>query len=243
MSDQGSHPPDSSAQPWRPAAPQPVPRAVPHPHAAPTPATRAVPHSEEHHSQHSSSHASETCSAEQSPSPVPTLAPAAASRRTPAPRTDEHTPVCRVVIADDNPAERAGLAGILDAPGDIAIVAEVADAAQACDAAARYAPDVVLLDVRTPAGDSLVTLTELVRLAPVLLLTYDRDSEIVQQALRLGALGYLVHGNFADHELLAAVRAVRDTPDSVAPGPVDTTRPGAAPTLSAYVAHGQGRES
>lgn len=125
---------------------------------------------------------------------------------------------CRVVIADDNPAERTNLAGILGVPGDIHVVAEVADTGQARDAAALHAPDVVLLDVRGPAADSATTLTELIALAPVLLLTYDRESEAVQQALRLGALGYLVHGAFSDDELLAAIRAVRDTPGPAGAG-------------------------
>ena len=136
-------------------------------------------------------------------------------------------PACRVVIADDNPAERAGIATALHTAGDIAIVAEAADAEQACDAAELHSPDVVLLDVRTPSGDSLRALTRLVSLAPVLLLTYDGDSEITRQALRLGALGYLVHGRFTDAELLAAVRAVRDTPTdtpTAAPGPPLSSR-------------------
>lgn len=176
---------------------------------------------------------------------MPTRSQAATPRRTPTSQADadERTPVCRVVIADDNPAERASLAGILDAPGDIAIVAEVADAAQACDEAALHAPDVVLLDVRSPAGDGVATLTDLVALAPVLLLTYDRENEIVQQALRLGALGYLVHGAFSDDELLAAVRAVRDTPGVLSDAGAHAAGVNAGSTCGGYVTRLRGGES
>ncbi|MCK1795736.1 response regulator transcription factor [Streptomyces sp. XM4193] len=188
----------------------------------------------DHHSQHSSSHASETCSAEQSSSPAPArpLAGASSSGRSVAARVDcpadrapaaspprppvtaeasAQRPQCRVVLADENPAERAGIVAALHVPPDVTVVAETVDAEQACDAAQLYAPDVVLLDVHTPSGDGVAALRRLVSLAPVLLLTYDRDSEITRQALCLGALGYLVHGCFTDDELVAAVRAVRDT--------------------------------
>ncbi|MET9729148.1 response regulator transcription factor [Streptomyces sp. NPDC006458] len=115
----------------------------------------------------------------------------------------------RVIVADDNPVVRAGLAALLSDREDITVVAQAADGGEACEAAARHAPDVVLLDVRMPGLDGLSALPHLVRLAPVLMLTYSRESETVQEALRRGAVGYLVHGEFTTDELVTAVRDVK----------------------------------
>ncbi|QMV21962.1 response regulator [Streptomyces sp. SCUT-3] len=116
----------------------------------------------------------------------------------------------RVVVADDNPVVRAGLTALLTGRADIEVVAEAADGRQAVEAAAAHRPDVVLLDVRMPGVDGISALPYLVGLAPVLMLTYSRESEIVREALRLGAGGYLVHGEFTAEQLVAAVRDVRE---------------------------------
>ena len=68
----------------------------------------------------------------------------------------------------------------------------------------------ILLDVRMPGMDGITALPYLVRLAPVLMLTYSREPEIVREALRLGAGGYLVHGEFTADELITAVRDLSD---------------------------------
>ncbi|MDT0425990.1 response regulator, partial [Streptomyces evansiae] len=74
----------------------------------------------------------------------------------------------------------------------------------------RHRPDVVLLDVRMPGVDGISALPHLVGIAPVLMLTYSRESEIVHEALRLGAGGYLVHGEFTADQLVQAVRDTRN---------------------------------
>jgi DNA-binding NarL/FixJ family response regulator len=128
-------------------------------------------------------------------------------------------PPLRVLVADDNPVVRAGLAALLGGHPDIEVVAEAADGDEALRAAARLGPDVVLLDVRMPGTDGLTALPELARLAPVMMLTYSREPEVVAEALRRGAVGYLVHGEFTAAELFAAVRdtsrAKAAVPDSV----------------------------
>ncbi|MEU0453515.1 response regulator transcription factor [Streptomyces sp. NPDC006129] len=116
----------------------------------------------------------------------------------------------RVVVADDNPVVRAGLTVLLSGRDDIDVVAEAADGHQACEAAQHHRPDVVLLDVRMPGVDGISALPYLVRIAPVLMLTYSRESEIVHEALRLGAGGYLVHGEFTADQLVAAVRDIKE---------------------------------
>ncbi|MFB6659638.1 response regulator [[Kitasatospora] papulosa] len=120
----------------------------------------------------------------------------------------------RVVVADDNPVVRAGLGVLLSGRADIEVVAEAADGREAYEAAVHHRPDVILLDVRMPGVDGLSALPHLVQVAPVMMLTYSRESDIVHEALRLGAGGYLVHGEFTADEL---VQSVRDTKSGRAP--------------------------
>ncbi|MCX4764686.1 response regulator transcription factor [Streptomyces sp. NBC_01275] len=125
----------------------------------------------------------------------------------PFPELPRPVPV-RVVVADDNPVVRAGLTALLSGREDITVVAEAADGREAYEAALRHRPDVVLLDVRMPVVDGLSALPHLVRIARVVMLTYSHESEIVQEALRRGAGGYLVHGEFSVEELASAVRDI-----------------------------------
>ncbi|WP_369261668.1 response regulator [Streptomyces sp. R35] len=118
-------------------------------------------------------------------------------------------PPLRVLVADDNPVVRAGLTALLGGHPDIEVVAAAADGEEAVASAVRLTPDVVLLDVRMPGTDGLTALPELARLAPVMMLTYSREPEVVAEALRRGASGYLVHGEFTAAELITAVRALR----------------------------------
>ncbi|MFJ3774113.1 response regulator [Streptomyces sp. NPDC090075] len=117
-------------------------------------------------------------------------------------------PPLRVLVADDNPVIRAGLTAVLSASDDLTVVAEADDGRAAYEAALRHRPDVILLDVRMPGVDGMAALPHLVRLAPVMMLTYSHETEIVQEAVRLGAGGYLVHGEFTTQQLAQAVRDV-----------------------------------
>ncbi|MFI8386200.1 response regulator [Streptomyces sp. NPDC085540] len=114
-----------------------------------------------------------------------------------------------VLIADGNPVIRAGLAALLHTAEDLDVIAQAADGREALSLTRRHAPDVILLDVRMPGVDGISALPHLVQLAPVLMLTYSREAEIICEALSLGAGGYLVHGEFTADDLL---RAVRDAP-------------------------------
>ncbi|WSQ11545.1 response regulator transcription factor [Streptomyces sp. NBC_01231] len=126
--------------------------------------------------------------------------------RTPSPPT----PDLRVVVADDNPVVRAGLTALLSGRADITVVAEAADGHEACEAARHHRPDIVLLDVRMPGLDGISALPYLVGIAPVMMLTYSGEPEIVEEALRRGADGYLVHGEFTADQLVTAVRDIKD---------------------------------
>ncbi|NBM17331.1 response regulator transcription factor [Streptomyces sp. GC420] len=155
-----------------------------------------------HVSQHTSSHTAAPRS-EHTPAHVPVVpAPAAAF--------PEPAPALRVLVADDNPVVRAGLTVLLGTRDDIQVVAEARDGREALYAAQQHRPDVILLDVRMPGVDGIAVLPYLVRLAPVMMLTYSRENEIVQEALRLGAGGYLVHGEFTPDQLVRAVRDIQE---------------------------------
>jgi len=123
----------------------------------------------------------------------------------PPPTTD-----LRVVVADDNPVVRAGLTALLSGRADITVVAEAVDGHEACAAARDHRPDIVLLDVRMPGLDGLSALPYLVGIAPVMMLTYSGEPEIVEEALRRGADGYLVHGEFTADQLVTAVRDIKE---------------------------------
>lgn len=112
----------------------------------------------------------------------------------------------RVLVADDNPVVRAGLTALLSGHDDITVVGEASDGREAQEAAQRHRPDVILLDVHMPGVDGLTALPHLTPLAPVLMLTYSGEPETTLEALRRGAAGYLVHGEFTVDQLLTAVR-------------------------------------
>ncbi|BBC33280.1 hypothetical protein SGFS_045740 [Streptomyces graminofaciens] len=116
----------------------------------------------------------------------------------------------RVLVADDNPVVRAGLAALLGGHPDIEVVAQATNGEEAVAEARRSDPDVVLLDVRMPGTDGLTALPELAALAPVMMLTYSTEPEVVAEALHQGAVGYLVHGDFTAPELIEAVRDLRE---------------------------------
>ena len=164
------------------------------PHFPPVPPHHAPPHSE------------------RPPSPGRYQPPSGAAFPSPDAAFPEPTPPdpLRVVVADDNPVVRAGLTVLLDGRDDIHVVAEAADGREALQAAQQHRPDVVLLDVRMPGVDGISALPYLVNVAPVLMLTYSRENEIVHEALRLGAGGYLVHGEFTADQLVAAVRDIKE---------------------------------
>jgi DNA-binding NarL/FixJ family response regulator len=118
--------------------------------------------------------------------------------------------VIRVLVVDDEHLVRAGLRTILEAAGDIVVAGEARDGAEAVTAAARLAPDVVLMDVRMPGMDGLAAAAEIVAGAGapkvVMLTTFDLD-EYVHRALRIGAVGFLLKDT-PPVELAVAVRTV-----------------------------------
>ncbi|WP_219468612.1 response regulator [Nonomuraea rhizosphaerae] len=116
----------------------------------------------------------------------------------------------RVLVVDDEALVRSGLRLILETTDDIVVVGEAKDGEEAVSAVTRLSPHVVLMDVRMPGTDGL-TAAARVLAAPappriIMLTTFDLD-EYVHQALRLGAVGFLLKDT-PPRDLTAAVRTV-----------------------------------
>jgi DNA-binding NarL/FixJ family response regulator len=115
----------------------------------------------------------------------------------------------RVLIADDQTLVRTGFRVILEAEGDIEVVAEADTGHEAIRQAQLVQPDVILMDIRMPELDGL-SATEQILQRPdpptiVVLTTFDQN-EYVYRALRAGAAGFLLK-DAPSTRLIAAVRA------------------------------------
>src|SRR3954471_982100 len=115
----------------------------------------------------------------------------------------------RVLVADDQNLVRTGFRVILEAEGDIEVVAEADTGTEAVRQAALTVPDVVLMDIRMPEMDGLAATEEILRQSDpptiVVLTTFDQN-EYVYRALRAGAAGFLLK-DAPSSRLIAAVRA------------------------------------
>ncbi|MEV7966934.1 response regulator transcription factor [Sphaerisporangium sp. NPDC088356] len=124
--------------------------------------------------------------------------------------TPSEPPAIGVLIVDDDPLVRAGLAMMLGGAPDIRVVAEAGDGAEVLSLVDRHAPEVVLMDIRMPVMDGLAA-TEALRArrhAPevIVLTTFDADEHVLR-ALRAGAAGFLLKDTPPD-EIVDAVRRV-----------------------------------
>ena len=125
----------------------------------------------------------------------------------------------RVLLADDQPLVRTGLRMILGAEPDLEVVGEAADGRAAVERCAELAPDVVLMDVRMPGVDGIeATRAVTARDDPprvLVLTTFDLD-EVVYDALRAGASGFLLK-DAPEERLTTAIRVVAEGGSLFAP--------------------------
>lgn len=124
-----------------------------------------------------------------------------------------------VLIADDQPLVRRGLALMLAPEPDFLVVAEAADGAEAVRLAHEHRPDVVIMDIRMPVLDGIAATERLVAELPdcrvLALSTFDMDEHVVA-ALRAGAYGFLPK-DISPEDLVAALQVVRDGEAILAP--------------------------
>lgn len=124
--------------------------------------------------------------------------------------------VIRVLLADDQPLVRAGIAMLLSTAEGIEVVGEAGDGSAAIAAAQQLRPDLVLMDLRMPGMDGIEATRRLTsaddradHLVKVLILTTFDDDDAVYGALRAGAHGFLLK-HAVPEELVRAIRRVAD---------------------------------
>ena len=113
-----------------------------------------------------------------------------------------------IVIADDHPLYREGVARTLMEDKALIVVGQAQDAGGAVELASRLKPDLLLLDISMPGGGGLAALREAITLpdAPkIAMLTASEEDDQVMQALKAGALGYVLKGVGA-RELVGIVK-------------------------------------
>jgi two-component system, NarL family, response regulator LiaR len=128
-------------------------------------------------------------------------------------------PEIRVMIVDDHDMVRKGLATYLMTTPDLKLVGEAGDGQQALQICERVQPDVILMDLVMPHMGGIQAMQQIQTRLPqvkVIALTSFSDRELVQEALREGAIGYLLK-NVTGNDLVAAIRAAQRGQPTLAP--------------------------
>jgi DNA-binding NarL/FixJ family response regulator len=119
-------------------------------------------------------------------------------------------PPIRVLVADDHPVVRGGLAGVIAQQSELALVAEAANGQEALEKFREHLPNVVLMDLRMPVMDGVSAIQAIRAEFPnariLALTTYEGDVDI-HRALEAGARGYLLKDMLLT-DVLGAIRAV-----------------------------------
>lgn len=126
----------------------------------------------------------------------------------------------RVLVADDHPIYRDGLARTLADAGDIAVIGTAGDGEEAAARVQALQPDLVLLDISMPKGGGMGALERIMAMESpprVAMITASEDEGDLMQALKGGAIGYVLKGIGAD-DLVAVVRDLAAGRTYVSPG-------------------------
>ena len=127
----------------------------------------------------------------------------------------------RILLADDQAMVRAGFRMILEMQGDMEVVGEAGDGAEAIGAVKKLRPDIVLMDIQMPGMDGLEATRRIVQMRDevntrvLILTTFERDDYIFE-ALRAGACGFLLK-NATPEDLVAGIRVVAEGNALLAP--------------------------
>ncbi|MEA2257695.1 MAG: hypothetical protein QOH35_679 [Acidobacteriaceae bacterium] len=117
-----------------------------------------------------------------------------------------------VLIADDLPIVREGLARLINSRSDMQVVAEAANGREAVDKFITYSPDIALLELRLPLMDgveAVISICERVPSARLVIFTTCQGEEDIYRAMRAGAYGYLPK-DASLAELVECIRAVAE---------------------------------
>lgn len=119
--------------------------------------------------------------------------------------------ILKIVIADDHTVVRTGFSMILNFQEDMEVVGTAADGVEAYQMVMKYEPDVLIMDLSMPPGESgLIATSKILDSFPktkILILTMYDDEEYLFHVLRSGARGYILK-NAPDEQLLLAIRTV-----------------------------------
>jgi DNA-binding NarL/FixJ family response regulator len=116
----------------------------------------------------------------------------------------------RILIADDHAVVRAGLRSLLESRDKWQVCAEASDGRDAVEKAAKYKPDVAILDIGMPLLNGVEAARQIRKASPeteILILTMHESDDLVHQVVEAGARGYILKDE-ADRALLNAVDAV-----------------------------------
>ncbi len=125
----------------------------------------------------------------------------------------------RLLVCDDQTVVREGLVAILAYYPDIEVIGQAQDGLQALKLAQEKQPDVILLDMVMPNMDGLATIPRIKECAPkakILVVTGYAENDRVYQAIKAGALGYILKDATRD-QLLTAIRDVAQGRASIPP--------------------------
>jgi DNA-binding NarL/FixJ family response regulator len=128
------------------------------------------------------------------------------------------TPI-RILIAEDQALVRRGTTVLLSMEPDMQVVGQACDGVEAVALALELKPDIVLMDLHMPRLGGVAATREISRTLPgtqVLVLTTLNDDETVFEAVRAGALGYLLK-DVSEQELLETIRALRQGESRLTP--------------------------
>ena len=119
-------------------------------------------------------------------------------------------PSVRVLVVEDFVPYRQFICSTLGTKLELQVVGEVSDGLEAVQKAEELKPDLILLDIGLPSLSGIEAARQIRKLSPeskIIFVSQESSADVVQEALSLGAWGYVVKTR-AGHELLAAVESV-----------------------------------